>query len=445
MWSRWGGLALAAVMLGGCGITDGIFGGGEDESRLPGERVPVLTEDGAATPDPAIADREIEVPGARANSAWPQPGGRPDHRMGHLELSSGLEPAWTADLGTGNGYDRRILGQPVVAAGRVFALDARATVSAYAAGSGERVWRRKLTRDDGEASGSYFGGGVAYAQGRLYVTTGDGRVTALDAENGETVWQQGVGAPIHAAPTIHRDAVLVNTEANRTIALAAGDGTQQWSHQGIQERAGFVGSASPAARDSTSIVGYSSGQLFALLTSNGRSLWSDTLASLAGTTDPVADMADIRGMPVIGEDRVYASSNANRTVAINLRRGDRAWSRDIGSINMPWVAGNAVYVLSPRARVAALFRDSGKMRWLTKIPRYTDPDDQEGRIIWYGPVLARGQLLMAGSNETLLALDPASGDLDGTTELAGKPAVPPVVARNTLYIITRDAQLIALQ
>jgi len=444
MWSRFLGLGLAAVLLGGCGITDGLFGD-EDETTLPGERVPVLAEEGGETPDPETIGRAIETPTARTNGAWPQPGGRPDHLMGHLALPEGLETAWQADLGEGNGHDRRIVGAPVVAEGRVYALDARTTVSAYATGSGERVWRRDLSESGNENSASYFGGGVAYAQGRLYVTTGDGRVSALDAETGESDWTRNVGAPVHAAPTIHQDTVLVNTETNQTVALAVGDGTQRWSHQGIQERAGFVGSASAAARDSTSVVGYSSGQLFALLTSNGRSLWSDTLASLAGGTDPVADMADIRGMPVIGENRVYASSNAAQTTAVNLRRGDRAWSRDIGSINMPWVAGNAVFVLSPRAQVAALFRDSGKMRWLTKIPRYTDPDDQEGRIVWHGPVLAGGRLLMAGSNETLVALDPASGELENTRDLDGKPAVAPVVADGVLYIVTRDAELIALK
>ena len=443
MWSRIGGLVVAAMMLGGCGITDTLFGD-EDESRLPGERAPVLTEQGPASPDPETVDRPIELPAARANGAWPQPGGRPDHLMGHLQLAEDLNQAWRADLGTGNGYNRRILGEPVVASGRVFALDARTTVSAYDAKTGTRAWRRNLGRESDEDSDSYFGGGVTYAKGRLYVTTGDGRVTALNADNGKTVWARQVGAPVHTGPTVHRDSVLVNTATNRTFALALDDGTQRWSHQGIQERAGFLGSGSPAARDSTSVVGYSSGQLFALLASNGRNLWSDTLASLAGSADPVADMADIRGMPVIGENRVYASSNANRTVAINLRRGDRVWARDIGSINTPWVAGNAVFVLSPRARVAAIFRDSGKMRWLTKIPRYTDPDDQDGRIIWYGPLLAGGRLVMVGSNETLLALDPASGELEGTRDIGGEPAVPPVVADGTLYIITRDGGLLAL-
>ena len=442
MWTRLAGLALAVAALTGCGVVDGLFEG--DETRLEGEREPVLPSEQAVEPDPDVAGVAIEVPNARANAAWPQPGGTARNNLIHAALDRDLAVAWRTDIGVGESHDRAILGQPVVADGRVYALDARNTVTALTARTGERAWQRTLQAPE-EPAESYFGGGVSYRDGRLFVTTGDGRVHALDAGSGETIWTQALTTPVHAAPTVHDGRVLVVTETNRTLALDAEDGTQLWRHEGIEEEAGLIGSGAPAADGGTAVVGYSSGQVFALLMENGASAWSDTLASLTGGGDPGTELADVRGMPVIDRGVVYASSNANRTVAIRLRQGTRAWMREIGGIEMPWVAGNAVFTVSNRARVYAILRENGKVRWATKIPQFTDPDDAEGRISWHGPVLAGGRLLLAGTNDRLVALDPATGEATNRRRLANTPAVSPVVAGNTLYLLGDDGTLTALR
>ncbi|MFP3786968.1 PQQ-binding-like beta-propeller repeat protein, partial [Burkholderia sp. SIMBA_024] len=84
-------------------------------------------------------------------------------------------------------------------------------------------------------------------------------------------------------------------------------------------------------------------ELFALLPENGRVLWSDSLAGLS-RTDAVADLSDVRGMPVIDRDRVFAASNSNRMVSIDMRRGARAWEKDLSSTEMPWLAGQWLFL-----------------------------------------------------------------------------------------------------
>lgn len=435
-------IVAAMVLLlpaAGCGITDWF----EDEkARLPGKRIPVLTLEQKIEPDPRLADQAVELPRPYANEAWGQPGGAPSHAMYHLSLGENPTEVWRADVGNGSDDSGRIMAQPIVISGRVYTLDAEATVTAFDAGNGDRLWRRDLSEDADDEG--VFGGGLAYDGGRLFVSTGLGRVAALDPASGEVIWTQGVGAPMRAGPAARGGQVFVVTVTNQTVALSASDGSEMWRHQGIEEQAGLLGSATPAATESSVVVAYSSGELFALLRDNGRVLWNDSLAGLT-RTDPVADMADIRGMPVVDRDRVIAASNAGRLVAIDLRRGARTWEAEIGSIEMPWTGGAYIFVVTTRGELVALTRESGRVRWVAELPRYEDPEDREDEIVWQGPVLAGDRLILAGSNGEAITVSPYTGEILGTIGLPDAAAVAPVVAGNTVYFLTDDATLLALR
>ncbi|RDD62490.1 PQQ-like beta-propeller repeat protein [Ferruginivarius sediminum] len=432
------GCAALALLVGGCGVTEWFE---DEEERLPGERISVLTLEQQIEADPEVAEQRVALPKPYRNESWGQPGGAPSHAMYHLSLPENPREAWRADVGESSGDDQQILAQPIVVSGRVYTMDATATVSAFSAEDGERLWRRDVSPEDDEG---VFGGGLAYDQGRLFVTTGYGTVVALDPSNGEEIWRQRVGAPMRAGPAARDGRVFAVTVINQTVALSADDGRELWRHQGIEEQSGLLGSATPAATDSAVIVAYSSGEILALLNDNGRVLWNDSLAGIT-RTDPVADMADIRGMPVVDRGLVYAASNSGRMAAIDLRRGARAWEAEIGSVEMPWAGGAYVFAVTTDAQLVALTRERGRVRWVTQLPAYEDPEDKTGPIVWQGPVLAGDRLILAGSNETAVTVSPYNGEVLGTIGLPDKPAVSPVVAKDTVYILTDDATLLALR
>ncbi len=429
-------LAMAAV-LGGCGVGSWFS---DEEAPLQGERISVLGPERQLEASPEIADRPVELSQPYANASWSQPGGTADHAMYHLALGDAPSEAWRADVGEATHDRQQIMGQPAVADGRVFAMDAEATVSAFDAANGRRIWRRDLIGEDDDEG--VFGGGVAVAGGRVFATTGLGKVFALDAGSGEVLWEHVVGAPMRAGPTVRDGRVYAVSVINETVALSAEDGEEVWSHQGIEEQAGLLGSASPAVDPSTVIVAYSSGELFALLPENGRVLWSDSLAGIS-RTDAVSDLSDVRAMPVIDRNRVFAVSNSNRMVSIDMRRGARAWEGDLGSTEMPWVGGDYLFMITTKNELVALGRDSGRIRWVTQLARWGDPDDKDDPIVWQGPVLAGDRLLLAGNNGTAVSVSPYDGEVLGRIDLPGAAAVSPVVADRTLYVLTDGGTLVA--
>ena len=123
-------VVMAGAVLGACDLAPDWFGGTE-APPLPGQRLSVLALEGTVEPDPRIADLDVRLPRPYANESWPQSGGYPDHAMHHLAGGDELAQLWRVSIGEGSGDDGRILTTPVVAGGRIFAIDAVAEISAF--------------------------------------------------------------------------------------------------------------------------------------------------------------------------------------------------------------------------------------------------------------------------------------------------------------------------
>ena len=434
-----------AGLLGACSAIgdayDDVFSG-TPEQILPGQRIAILNLDRGLRSDPAVADLQVQLSEPYVNRTWTHYGGNPEHAMYHLALGDSPRQAWSADVGEGSDDDRRLLAQPLVVDGVAYTMDSLATVSAFDTARGGLLWRSDLEPED-EDDG-YFGGGIAYDAGRIYVSTGFARVFSLDAESGAVIWQQPVPAPVRAAPTAAQGRVFVVTLDNQTIALSAENGERLWNHSGLQEPTGLVGGASPAVSGSTVIVPYSSGEIVGLLAENGRVLWRDSLSAMT-RVDPLGDIAHIRGAPVIDRDVVFAISHSGRMIAVDLRRGVRAWEAALGGIEMPWVGGEFIFVLTNDAQLVCLTRREGRIRWVRPLARFAKPEKQEGPIHWAGPVLAGDRLIVAGSNRQALSISPYSGEVLGVIELPDSVFMAPVVADNSLYFLTEGGSLLALR
>ena len=432
--------AVGALLLtAGCG--GGFFGEAEDPP-LPGERLPVIGLEETLAPDPRIAGLRVELPPPTVNANWPQAGGLPNHAMHHLAAPGTLDLRWSVDIGRGSDGDGQLLAQPVVARGRVYTLDVDAELRAFDLDDGSFLWNRELgdeTREEGT-----LGGGLAVGEGRIYVTTGFAHVFALDVDTGEELWRRRLSNPIRAAPTARDGRLFVVTLSNELFALDAESGRVLWSHDEIVEPAGLAGGASPAVDGGIVVAPFSSGAIVALRTANGRVVWSDRLVALR-RTDPVSSLAHVRGLPVIDRGLAIGVSNSGRTVAIDLRTGRRLWEQRIGGTNTAWVAGEFVYLVSNDNHLACLSRRDGRVRWVRSLPRFEDEEDKTGPISWSGPVLASDRLLIAASTGEVWSISPYTGEPLGRVELPDAVFIPPAVAGETVFLLTEDAELLALR
>lgn len=431
-------MLLGGLLVGACELPE--WFGTPEEPPLPGERVSVLRLEHSLSPDADVADVAVRLPKPWRNKTWPQAGGTANHALHHLEGAENPQRQWRISIGAGSDDELRLLASPVVAFEQIYTFDARSRVSAFDVATGNLVWRRNLTPKDEEAGA--LGGGVAVADGVLYATTGYGYVHALDAGTGESLWQQRLSAPLRGAPTATAGRVIAITYDNRLFALSGQDGRVLWSHTGLPEDAGVIGSPSAAVDGDVVLAPYTSGELVALRLDNGRVVWSDQLIRSSRVT-PLSSLSEIRGHPVIDRGLVIAVSHSGRLVAIELRSGRRVWDRDIGGIETPWVAGDFIYLVSSQSEVIAIARRSGRVKWIVQLPAFKNEEEREDPIHWSGPVLVSDRLILNGSNGQAIAISPYTGELLGRILLPGGSFIPPIVADGTIYFLTDDAQLLA--
>jgi outer membrane protein assembly factor BamB len=425
----------ASLTTSACGLFDS-----SNKTKLPGERISVLGLEHSIDPDPALASLPVSLPPVTVNPDWPQPGGNSNHAMGNPALGSQVKKIWDRSIGDGTSRYTRVMSQPVVAKGRIFAMDGGVQLSALDVATGKAFWQVDLRPE--ETQGNAFGGGPCFWNDRLYVSTGYAEVLAVDPNDGKVIWRKSVASPVHAAPTVDHNRIFVVTVDNELIAMSTEDGSRLWSHNGIPETAGLLGSASPAVDGENLVVAYNSGELFALRVENGQPIWSENLAS-ARSMDAVSNLADIHGRPVIDRGRVFAVSHSGRMLAIELRSGAHVWEQDMASTHEPWVVGDWVFLLANDNDIVCLTRNEGKIRWAQPLPHYENEKKKEDPIRWAGPVLGGNQLIVLSSTGKAMFVSPQTGETLYQTDLSDKGYLGPIIADSTLYLLTDDANLSA--
>lgn len=432
---------MLALALAGC-AGGGLFGGGgddEDDTPTVGNRIPILSRIATEiTADPALANVAVVVPPAQTNQSWPQAGGNAAKVAGHVTLSPTPARAWTASI-AGTTKTRRLAAAPVVGDGMLYAVDTSAVIHAFDAETGARRWQHQI-QVTGDLEDATFGGGAAYADGRVYATNGVGDVVALNAQTGEQIWRVKPAGPLRGAPTVAFNEVFVMTQDNQVFALATDDGEIIWQRAAASGQSGVFGVAAPAAGQGTVVAGFSSGELVAYRYENGRELWSDALARTSISTQ-VGTLTDVDADPIIDQGRVYALGQGGRMAAYELLTGQRIWELTLAGISTPTVVGEWVFTLTDEAKLIAIQRGTGRIRWITQLDQWRDPGDREGPIFWTGPVLASGRLWVASSRGYVKSIDVMTGEAADFTRLDDGVSLPPIVANNTLYILDDDGTI----
>ena len=427
----------AALLLSGCGL----FGGDGDATPTIGNRTPILVSENDVQVDPQIATVPVVLPPATVNAGWVQPGGSASKSLGHLALSNVPTQAWSQSIGDAGGSRARLAAGPVVANGRVYTIDTEATVRAFDAQNGAEVWSTRFESEIG-SNAALFGGGVSVSGDRLYVTNGVGYAGALNIADGSVIWKVRPGGPLRGAPTIANNNVYVLTQDNQVFALDPANGETRWNVSGTLEVSGVFGVAAPASAQGTLVAGFSSGELIAYRYENGQIVWQDGLNRTSISTS-VSTLSDIDASPVIDSGFVYAIGQGGRMVALRLITGERLWEVNAGGLSTPWIAGDWMFAVTDDARVLAIARTNGRIRWISQLPRYRDEEDRKGPIFWRGPVLAGGQLILVSTRGHLAFIDPATGAVSRMEELDDGVDLAPVVANNTLYLLDNEGELSA--
>ena len=422
----------------------------EREVILPGKREAVRSvlstvqaEDGLQQRSQgADGPRDIRLPAQVSNADAAQNFGTQVFRTDHSLLATDLAPVWSVSIGQGDSRKYRIVADPVVSGGRVFTLDATTQVSAVST-SGDLIWQRSVL-PDGADENDATGGGLAVDGDVLYVSTGLGAVTALDVATGAVIWTQRLNASSSGQPTIYQDLLYVIAGDASAWAINTSDGRVQWQVTVAESGSNVLGAPAPIIADDLAVFGFGSGVLQAVFRRGGLRRWD---ASLLGDRKgrALSKIGDVTGQPIEAEGVIYAGNQSGSTIAVDAKSGRRVWTVSEGSIDNILPVAGSVFLVSDRNELLRLSSEDGTRIWGKSLPNFVRdrPTKRAEVFAHYGPILAGARVLIASSDGFLRSFDPVTGGLAGTFEIPGGASTAPVVAGQTLYVVSRKGQLLA--
>ncbi len=425
------GSALALV-LAGCS---------EKEVVLQGVREPIRAENSAPAENQS---RAISLAKQTANAAWPQSHGTAAYRVAHPALAANATAAWSVDIGTGDERRQRITAQPVVGDGRIYTLDSGGKVSAVST-AGQIVWQSDIIPSEDD-EGQATGGGLAFADGVVYISSGFGVLTALDAKSGDLVWRQELDAPGPGQPLVRGGLVYLVAGGDTGWAVRTKDGRIAWQIEASPSLANVLGAPAPALAGELAVFAFGSGDVTATFRKGGFRRWNATVAG-ERVGRSLATINDVTGAPVVVGNRIYIGIHGGRTAAFDADSGLRLWTTSEGALGPVWPAGGSLFQVSDTNRLLRLDDDTGEIIWAARLPGYVKdrPRKRAEVVAHYGPILAGSQVIVASNDGLLRFFKPEDGSLLRTVPVPDGATTPPVVAGKTLYVVSTKGELHAFR
>ncbi|HET6969751.1 MAG TPA: PQQ-binding-like beta-propeller repeat protein, partial [Phenylobacterium sp.] len=267
-------------------------------------------------------------------------------------------------------------------------------------------------------------------------------------------WRTKTGQPIHGAPTVVNGRVYAVALDNTLLSFNAATGAPGWTYQALSESARILAASSPAISGDTVVAAFGSGELVALRAENGNDLWNEAL-SRASRTSALSEIRDIPGRPVIYGGDVFAVSHSGVFAATDLRTGEARWSLPVVGVTTPLPAADVVYAVSKDGQVICASRENGQIYWIKNLNEgfktkkvggvFGIGGQKMNRPIWSGPLLARDRLLIVGQTGQLVALNAKTGEVIKRLEIKGGSIIAPIAMGDTVYVVTQDADLVAIR
>ncbi len=291
---------------------------------------------------------------AGARGYFPIDGGR----LAAYDLAAGTL-LWIVETATASA--------PIAGDGLVFLAEPGAIVARHDS-SGALAWRTPVPGP--------LATPLVWESGWIVATELSGSTLAFRAADGELVWRRDLGSTAQARPTVSGDRVHVSLEDARVVVLKLESGEPVW-----ERRLGGPPSDILVSGERV-YVGSRDNFLYSLRTLDGSVDWRWKTG------------ADVTGLPVADNRRIYFVSLDNVLRALDRRSGSQVWKRTLP--------------LRPRS----------------------------------GPLMTSDALLVAGLTPGVRAFQIANGapaaDVPTTQDVAAPPHIAPGAVGPILIIVTRD-------
>jgi outer membrane protein assembly factor BamB len=260
---------------------------------------------------------------------------------------------WSVAVGA-SAVNKGVILSPRLDGNRLYDSDPKGEVSAYAADTGQRLWRTALDRP--------VTGATAAAEGLVVVATKKGEVVALAAADGRLRWIATVTSEVLAPAAIHAGVVVVQSADGKLTAFSAADGKRLWVYERTEPPLSLYGTAAPVVVGDVVLTGFASGKIVGVQLRDGKLLWEIPVAQPRGRNE-IERLVDVDASPLVVGGTLYAASYQGKIIAVDLQSGRILWSREVSTDTGLAADSKNVYLTDEHGEVIALDQRTGASVW----------------------------------------------------------------------------------
>lgn len=338
-----------------------------------------------------------------------------------------IENLWSVQAGS-NATKLNVRLVPRLDRGIVYTAGAEGRVSAYEAATGNSVWETRVEAALSGATG--IGSELVVAGGQK------GEVVALDKRNGKVLWQARASSEVLAPPAVGNGVVVVQSVDGRLAGFAAEDGKRLWVSERAEPALSLRGTSTPVIAGDHVIAGFASGKIAGISLRDGRAAWEIPVAQPRGRNE-VERLVDVDAPILLRGEALFAVSFQGKVIAVDMRAGRIAWSRDISSYSGMDADKAHLYVADEKGVVTAFDIRSGGVVW--------KQDKLHGRRL-SAPATSGSEVVVGDYDGYVHWLAPEDGRFLARERISAGPIVAaPIAAGATVIAASSDGTLAALR
>ena len=337
------------------------------------------------------------------------------NKLPNINATLTEKPLWQERISKAKKQKGRALPTPVLLADSIYMLDSAYTLTKLNSENGSQIWQKNLADNK-------QGFSLAYANKRFFALSTDGLLTAMD-EEGEQLWQKDLATATRAQLIADSKSVYIITAQNQLITLNAKNGNELWRYQTAKPQTWLTSMAPPAKSENIIVAPFATGEVMAFDADSGLLLWIQMM--IGNRPKDLIAVPQIVAAPVIDEDTVYLTGNANLSGAYDLKTGRTKWTIAEGSMITPVVSGNTLFMLTNENQLMALDKKSGKLFWQKEFK----PEDN---MLWQELLMLNDELVLVNGKQWFF-IDAQNGE---TRQIQKWPsATQPVISNQHLLLI----------
>ena len=316
--------------------------------------------------------------------------------------------------------------RPLLAAGRVFVGDSKGHIQALEA-QGETLWSQKTDLR--------LSAGPALADGALIFGTLSGQAVAVEASDGSVRWSTELSSEVIAPPVGDRDLVVMRSGDGRIYGLNPADGERRWTLNRSVPALILRGAGNTLLDSNAAYVGMDNGRVIALDRTTGEPLWEEAVSLPTGRSE-IERIVDVDADLLLVNDVLFAASYGGDLVALATTNGRTLWRRSLASYTGMDFDGRCLYVTDAEAVLWCLDPSNGAAIW------------EQNQLKHRGlsaPLAFKGNVLVSDFEGYMHAVSSADGAIIGRRKVVDDAVNRPMQAADgVVYVLGRGGRLRAL-